>query len=218
METNKPVELKEFYNIPDNYIDLYEYRYSCDFNQESEDFLSVVDSAKKENDAQKYIKNNNKWFIPGSIFRNYDFGNHCAFIVPEQKLGAEYIADYMLLGKNSIGFQIILVEFEDVNVKYKISTSNTESGPVRKGLTQIKDWKRWMDSNREYFLKSCGLEHLKENIPSWGIHYCLVVSRRKLMDDASNAMRGQTQHETPGLTIITYDRLVDKIKLLGNGF
>src|SRR5699024_10908182 len=65
--------------------------------------------------------------------------------------------------------------------------------------------------------QSCGLSDISRNIPTWGITYCLVVGRRKRMDDISNQMRGQIQYER-GDHIITYDRLVDNILKLGNGF
>lgn len=193
---------------------------SCglDFDIEAGKLLSALDLAAKENDIQRYIKRNKKWFIPGSLLKDYDFGHHSAYIVPEQKLGKEYCADYMLLGNNSIGFQIVLVEFEDVNVDYRLKASNAETEPVRKGLTQIRDWKRWIDDNRAYFIQSCGLSNISKAIPSWGIHYCLVVSRRGRMDDIANKMRGQIQHETPGLHIVSYDRLVDNVRMLANGF
>lgn len=108
--------------------------------------------------------------------------------------------------------------FEDVNVDYKLLSSNAETEAVRKGLTQIRDWKRWMADNRVYFLESCGLGQISRSIPQWGAHYCLVVSRRSRMSDIANQMRGQTQHETPELHIITYDRLVDNVRKLTNGF
>lgn len=38
------------------------------------------------------------------------------------------------------------------------------------------------------------------------------------MSDIANEMRSQMQHETPGLHIVTYDRLVDNVKMLSNGF
>lgn len=207
------------FTVPDNFINLgFPQHQNIDFDKEAEQLLLIIDAATKETDVQRYIKNNDKWFIPGSLFSDYDFGHHGAYIVSEQALGAEYRTDYMLLGHNSIGHQIILVEFEDVNVDYKLTSSNSETKAVRKGLTQIRDWKRWMDNNRSYFLRSCGLSDIEKSIPSWGIHYCLVVSRRNRMNDTANQMRGQVQHETPGLHIVTYDRLVDNVKKLTNGF
>ena len=206
------------YTVPKNF---YEFKYGwyrdIDLDYEAEQLLKVLDSAKKENDIQNYIKENKKWFIPASIFKDYDFGHHEAYISVEQPLGAEYKADYMLLGRNSIGHHIVLVEFENVNVDFRLKKSNMETEAVRKGMTQINDWKRWMDNNRPYFLQSCGLSDIGRNIPTWGITYCLVVGRRKRMDDTSNQMRGQIQYER-GVHIITYDRLVDNRLKLGNGF
>lgn len=187
-----------------------------DFNQEADALFDVLEKSKKENDVQRYIKEGKKWFIPASLFENYDFGHHEAYIVPEQSLGSEYRVDYMLLGRNSIGYHIVLVEFEAVNVDFKLHSSNMESEAVRKGIVQVNDWKRWMDDHRDYFLQSCNLQNIKSNIPSWGIHYCLVVGRRSRMDDVSNSMR--RQHEMSGLKIVTYDRLVDNVRRLVNGF
>lgn len=204
---------------PDCFIDLSNLKVTnIDFEKEADQLHAILNTATKENDIQQYIKRTGKWFIPASILNDYDFGHHSAYLVPEQSLGAEYRVDYMLLGHNSIGHQIVLVEFEDINVDYIITSSNCETAAVRKGLTQIRDWKRWMDTNRMYFLNSCGLSKIANSIPSWGIHYCLVVSRRARMNEVSNQMRGQMQHEIPGLHIVTYDRLVDNVRKLTNGF
>jgi hypothetical protein len=207
------------YNVPSKFLkfEIGWYR-NINFDYEAKLLLDVLNKANKENDVQSYIKENSKWFIPASIFEDYDFGHQEAYIIPEQPLGAEYRADYMLLGRNSIGYQIVFVEFENVNVDYKLKTVNMETESVRRGLVQIKDWKRWLDSNREYFLLSSGLTNISKNIPTWGFHFCLVVSRRNRMDAIANQMRGQTQHETPALHIVTYDRLVDNVKKLSNGF
>ena len=207
------------FNVPNHFVDLSNKKNTAfDFEREANKLQQVLDAAKKESDIQQYIKHTGKWFIPGSLLLDYDFGHHSAYLVSEQTLGAEYRADYMLLGHNSIGHQIILVEFEDVNVDYVLQNSNSETMEVRKGLVQIRDWKRWMDSNRIYFLNSCGLSEIANSIPSWGIHYCLVVSRRARMTEVSNQMRGQMQHESPELHIVTYDRLVDNVRKLTNGF
>lgn len=189
-----------------------------DFEYESQQLLEVLNQATKENDVQSYIKSSEKWFIPASLFKDYDFGHHEAFLLPEKSLGAEYRVDYLLIGKNSGGYHFVFVEFEDVNVPYKLLRSNEESSPVRKGLVQINDWKRWMDKNKEYFLSNLGLPFKVFNISSWSIHYCLVVSRREKMDDIAREMREQKAFDIPGLRIVSYDRLVDNVRRLTNGF
>ena len=200
------------FNAPSNFIKVdFMSHLGPFFEREADEFLKVLDSATKEHDVQVYIKTNQKWFIPGSIMKDYDFGGYSVYLVPEQPLGEKFRVDYMILGFNSIGPQLILIEFEDVNVEYKNSSSNLEAKGVRKGLVQIRDWKCWLDENRGYFLKSCGLASTVGNIPSWNIHYCLVVSRRSYMSNDANQMRSRMQFDER-IKIITYDRLVENIR------
>lgn len=107
----------------------------------------------------------------------------------------------------------------DTIVKYVfVDEVIEESKPVRKGLTQIRDWQCWIDNNKEYFFRSCGRGEIAKCIPSWGIWYCLVVSRRAYMDDCANSIRRLIMNNYRGLKIISYDRLVDNVKRLVNGF
>ena len=205
--------------IPKNFYAFeYGWHKGIDFDKEAEALLKVLNNATKENDLQRYIKQNEKWFIPASIFECFDFGHHEAYLVPEQPLANNYRADYMLMGRNSLGYHIVFVEFEDVNVDYRLQNANVESNPVRKGLAQIKDWNRWFQDNRKFFLDNNGLSEIAGNIPPWGIWYVLVVGRRDRMDNNVNQMRGEMLREGIGIKIISYDRLVDNVRLLSNGF
>ena len=205
-------------NLPSNFKELsLGFCRQTDFHKEAQLFNDELDKATKENDIQSYIKRNEKWFIPLSILKNYDFGHHYACVVPEYSLGSEYRVDYLLIGKNSIGYQFVFVEFEDVNVEYRNKSSNSETEKVRKGLTQIRDWKRWIDNNKDYFENSEGIAEFGRNIPSWGFYYCLVVGRRGKMDDMANKLRGEMQSDIPSLKIISYDRIVDNVSLMHNG-
>lgn len=203
--------------LPSNFY-VYEMRdfHLLNCKKEAEDLLDIINLSKKEGDVQSYIKHNQKWFIPISIMKAYDFGHHFSCVVPEYQLGAEYRLDYLLIGKNSLGYQFVFVEFEDVNVDYRLKTANSETDKVRKGLNQIRDWKRWIEQHREYFLGGEGIREIAHNVPLWGFHYCLVVGRRDRMDNMSNQLRGELQGEV-GVTIMSYDRLVDYVSLLHNG-
>ena len=185
---------------------------------ESELFLQILDESRTEQEIQRYIKSNRKWHIPASLYKEYNFGHHDAYLFPEQNLGAEYTADYMLLGKNSDGYSIVLIEFENPISPFMIASSNTESESVRKGLTQVRDWKRWLDSNRKYFLESIGLTAHGINVPTSRIFYCIAVSRRRDMNPTAQELRSQIAFEGHNLKIVSYDRLVDNIKLLYNGY
>lgn len=203
--------------FPNNY--LYHLEPSTlDLEAESKCFKDIVDKAQNENEVQSYIKTYKKWFIPAAIYKDYNFGHHDAYLFPELSLGSEYAVDYALLGKNSDGYSIVLVEFEKANVSFSLMSSNTEHESVRKGITQIRDWKRWLDDNREYFLKSSGFRDKGIDIPTSRIFYCLVVSRRELMDSRDTDLRSQICYEMNNTKIISFDRLVDNLIKLNNGY
>ena len=189
-----------------------------DLLKEAQIYREVLYKSESEQQIQKYIKENRKWFIPGSILKNYNFGHHDAYLFPELKLGAEYVVDYALLGKNSSGYSLVLTEFEKPNTPFMILTSNTESHSVRKGLTQIRDWKRWMEDNRNYFFESMGLKNRGIYIPISRIFYCIVVSRRDYMDKKSRDLRSELCYERNNTDIISFDRLGDNICKLTEGY
>ncbi|MCM1564195.1 MAG: DUF4263 domain-containing protein [Clostridium sp.] len=203
--------------FPNNYLHFSEYKNELDFEVEADKFKDIIYNCKNELEIQEYIKQNRKWFIPGSIFVDYNFGHHDAYLFPEQELENEFAVDYMLIGKSSDGYSIVLIEFEKANTEYLLQTRNTESESVRKGLTQIQDWKRWMDKNRDYFLRNIGLLQHGIDIPVYRIHYYLVVSRRDFMTPVALEVRSQSMYEMKNTKIVTFDRLVDNVlKLVKN--
>ena len=199
--------------FPNNYLDFLEYK-KLDFAEEADRYHQVIYESQNEQQIQQYIKLNKKWYIPGSIFLDYNFGHHAAYLFPEQKLGNEYVVDYMLLGQNSDGYSVILVEFEKADTPYCRSIDNMESESVRKGLTQIRDWQRWMNQFRDYFLKNIGLEQRGIDITIYRIFYYLVVSRRDFMDEKALEARSQTMYDLHNVKIVTFDRLEDNIRKL----
>jgi len=204
--------------FPNNYLYHLEPA-NLDIISESNNFSNIIYKAINENEIQSYIKDNKKWFIPASIYKEYNFGHHGAYLFPELALGREYVVDYALLGKNSDGYNLVLIEFEKANVPFMISTSNSESESVRKGITQLRDWKRWFDDNRQYFMISSGFKEKGVDIPTSRIFYCLVVSRRDLMiDKNSKNLRSQLCYEMNNTKIISYDRLVDNIVKIAYGY
>lgn len=200
---------------PCNYISR-DYLKGLHHQDECQQFKAILDKSKNENDIQSYIKQNEKWFIPASIFKCYDFGHHDAYLFPEQKLGSDYVVDYMLLGKNSCCWNIVFVEFENANIEYIQKRRNEVTDKVRAGLTQINDWERWIEKNRDYFFRSMNFDKNNISIQPPNIFYCLVVSRRSRMTDRANELR-QQEMSRHNLNIITFDRLVDNISRLENG-
>lgn len=64
---------------PNNYLHLLEYK-KLNFDEEADKYHDVIYMANNELEIQQYIKLNHKWFIPGSIFLDYNFGHHDAYL------------------------------------------------------------------------------------------------------------------------------------------
>ncbi len=185
-----------------------------DYVKEAEAFRMIIQESSNEQELQSYIKNNRKWFIPGSIFLDYNFGHHDAYLFPEQSLGGKYSVDYLMIGFNSDGCNLVLVEFEKANTEFIISTYNSESASVRKGLSQIRDWRAWMDDYRMFFLKEIGITKKNYDVPSNRIYYYLVVSKREKMNEEAKTLRSQLVTDDAHLKIVTFDRLADNVEKL----
>ena len=189
-----------------------------EFISEAAVFKSFINVYGDESEIQKNIKDNRKWFIPGSIFKCYNFGHHDAYLFPEMQLGTKYRVDYALLGRNSDGYSLVLVEFEKASCDFILKSSSTESKEVRNGIAQIRDWKQWIDSNREHHLREAGFTDKGIDIPSSMIHYCLVVSRRERMGERARKLRNQICADMNNTKIISYDRLIDNMWNLDHGY
>ena len=195
---------------PNNYLGLFCHE-TFDMLKEAKEYESIIYNNGDEKTIQAYIKTNRKWFIPASIFIGYGMLPGY-YLFPEMKLGAEYIVDYMLLAPHSADYHIIFVEFENANTKFLLDSSNSESESVRKGIAQLRDWKQWIEDNRDYFHQSTGLKDRNISIPLTNIFYCLVVSRRDKMSKRARDVRSRLCYEMSNTKIITFDRLADNIR------
>jgi len=189
---------------------------TIDFAAEADAFRVLLDSAPNEQTLQAYIKQGERWFIPYTIQNESQFKlNSMQYLYEELPLQEKYVADYALLGENSDGYHLILVEFESpAEEQFLLKNSDGEIEVVRNGFIQIADWQRWLDYNRLSFLDSIGLIDKGIKIPSDRTHYCLVVSRRSF-EERVQAKKSQLQADK-NLTIMSYDRLADGIELLSS--
>lgn len=206
-----------FFNEQSKYFVNYNSKKDIDYKKESALFLDKLNNSHNEHEIQDYIKNDNKWFIPLSVIYN-DYGIYNAagnYFYKELPLGKEYKSDYAILGHNSDGYKLLLIEFETPN-KIKILQNNTNdwTKEVRKGLTQLEDWKMWFDNNREYFINSMHFTEENIDLKQSQIFYLLVISRRECFDIRANNKRNQYCYENRNINIVSYDRLVDNIARL----
>lgn len=102
--------------FPNNFLDPIDLKNENHLNELTEDYLKVLEQTNtNERSILNFISKNEAYFIIASLFKDYNFGHHEAYIFPEFMLGSSYKVDYLLIGKNSGGYEFVFVELEHPN-------------------------------------------------------------------------------------------------------
>lgn len=76
-------------------------------------------------------------------------GNWATYVIPQKRLGAEHVTDFLVLGLSSQGPEWIAVELEAP--RHELLTKGKRlTAPVRHAVDQIKDWREWLGVNVAY--------------------------------------------------------------------
>jgi Domain of unknown function (DUF4263) len=179
-------------------------------------FKELLDGKATERDIQNFIKINDAYFlIASSVLLEFSTGNHDSYIFREFNLPPNHWVDYLLIGKNSGGYDFIFVELENINED--ITTKTGEFGTtIRKGIKQIEDWDTSIDSNFSH-LKLIFDKHKnsKKDLPSEflnldksRIHYAVIAGRRSNYSEKTYRLRRKFKKNN-GIAILHYDNIVD---------
>ncbi len=214
-----PKSARHFMSLfPNNFID------ATDLTKSSEKLKTTLaqfedllnNTATTERDLLNFIRDNEAYFIIGSLLKNnYTFGHHALFVFPEFKMPPNYQADYLLSGEKSDGYHFVFVELENPygNITLKDGSYGTT---IRKGVKQIDDWEIWLEQNFSHLkLVFEGLQNNGEVLPKeftdfdkTRFHYVVVAGRRK--DYSSRTYRQRRNNlEQRKLFVAHYDNLID---------
>jgi len=168
-----------------------------------------------ERDIIKFIKQNRAYFIIGSVLKEYNFGNHGAYLFPEFPLSTNHVADYLIVGKNSGGHEFIFIELE--SIYGSITKGNGSIGEsIRKGINQIEDWKFWLEKNfgnlstqfDKYRNKNKLLPGEYLDFDQSRMHYVVIAGRRENYTDYTYRKR-RTLFKESNIKLLHYDNLID---------
>lgn len=209
--------------FPNNFLDFIDLKNTDNLRNLNEQFLALLENpVTTERDILNYIKETKSYHIIGSILRGCKFhtGHHGTFLFPEFKLGNTYIADYLLFGLGSGGYQFLFIELE--NPTGSITLKNGDLGyEFRDGISQLKEWKRLIQANYSAFneaIKKCKNPNmnLPEEFYSLDLsrfHFVVIAGRRSDFKDLTyRIQRELTQSEA--IHILHYDNLYDFSNLL----
>jgi hypothetical protein len=182
-------------------------------------FAKLLNKANvTERDILTYINANRSFFLVASLLGYYDFGHHGGFLFPEFPFSTNYVADYLVIGKNSGGHEFIFIELEAVNGKITTKDGNLGEA-IRRGIKQIEDWNHWLQKHYPS-LKSFYDKYRNhgKNLPDEfleydksRIHFIVVAGRREHYNDATYRKRRNLLKEN-NIRLLHYDNLIDAAK------
>jgi hypothetical protein len=70
-------------------------------------------------------------------------GGWSTYVIPQARLGAEHVTDFLVLGINSVGPQWLTIEIEAPRHKL-LNKDGTLTKEVRHAIKQIEDWREWL--------------------------------------------------------------------------
>ncbi|MEZ0579282.1 Shedu anti-phage system protein SduA domain-containing protein [Nocardioides sp. MH1] len=133
-------------------------------------------------------------------------GGHGRWVIPQKRLGAEYVPDFVIAEKHSGGFVWQFVELQSPQAKLFVPSSGRQSAQLDEGLRQILEWRRWLESNLDYARRprsQHGLGLTEVGPRDKGL---LIIGRERDLDDVDRQRRRQLS-EVNSIAIHTYDWL-----------
>lgn len=125
-----------------------------------------------------------------------------AWCVDRPALGSEFIPDFLLCHRNSLGYNWTLVELESPQ-KAALTKSGRPSAKLTEALSQIRDWRHWLRENIAYARSTLGFQGIHAEIPSY------VLIGRRAHFDPEHIARYQELSLSSGVNVLSYDRLLD---------
>jgi hypothetical protein len=168
-----------------------------------EEMQRVIESAQDERPIQVFIEEH-----PETLAAL--LGGRDRFVLPQHALGRKYVPDFLVSDTDSLGIRWVLVELETPQSRVTLATQNELDAVARRGITQIKEWREWLQNNLDMARRPVsqdGLGLIDIRPMSEGL---VLVGRRALLNDNSGAVRNPF-HEQNAIRIHTYDWFVERL-------
>jgi Domain of unknown function (DUF4263) len=116
-------------------------------------------------------------------------GGHGRWVIPQRRLGAEHVPDFVIGTKSSLGNEWTLVELESPS--QRMFKGNGDPSPeLTHAIRQIVDWRSWLTANLDYARRSgdshgLGLDNIDPNSPG------LILLGRRGLGEATRDRRRQ---------------------------
>ena len=163
-----------------------------------------MDQARKECDLQRYLEAN-----PFLLIQHLG-GGHGRWVIPQKRLGAEHVPDFIIGDRHSFGFEWQVVEIENPSAKV-FTKSGDPSKTLSHAIRQITDWRSWLKLNQNYASRrreenGLGLVNIDSDVKG-----LIIIGRRDTIDPSTNERRRQLCSDLR-IDIHSYDWLVGTLE------
>jgi hypothetical protein len=139
-------------------------------------------AAERERILQRYLQEHPLLLI------QHMGGGHGRWVIPQKRLGAEFVPDFVIGERHTGGFEWLLVELESPTASM-FRKDGEPSAELWHALRQITDWRAWLERNRDYATRpradaGLGLTDISPN--SRGL---VLIGRAHDLNDADRPRR-----------------------------
>jgi hypothetical protein len=164
------------------------------------DFEQCLASARNENDLQKDLSSN------PYVLATQLGGGQGRWAIPKKRLGAEYVPDFLIAERSSMGFEWYAVELESPKVKM-FTKSGDPTHQLTHAMRQIDDWRAWLQTNQNYAARpqsegGLGLTDISANLDG-----LILIGRASFTDESTNSRRREMARRSR-VRIHSYDWLL----------
>lgn len=153
----------------------------------ADEFAVLLDAEGREEELQVFLKRHPFILHPS------------AECIPKQKLGEDFVTDFVPVETTMQGPRYILVELE--RASHGLLTKDfILSGPVNQAIKQTREWDVWLERNKPYIQnKLSGFE-----TPT----YLVIIGRGKHLSDDERAYLRSYNRDWKNIRLLTYDDLL----------
>ena len=133
------------------------------------------------------------------------------YVVPRPSLAGKYVPDFLLADVDSDGAHWIFVELESPRARIFVQNGKKFSREAQRGIDQVKEWRRWIDDNRNFARRNqaeggLGLPDIESHAPG-----LVIVGRTSSLGESDQGHRRQLKNENK-IELRTYDGVMKQIR------
>ena len=128
-----------------------------------------------------------------------------AWYFPKPPLGNQFLPDFLLCHRNSLGFNWTLVELESPTAPI-LTRAGVIAAKLNDAQRQVRDWRIWLRANIAYAQGELGLTEIDAECSS-----VIIIGRRHAMGPG-NARKYRELSDARD-RVMTYDRLVEAARV-----